>query len=169
MFIYTTLTKAFTALNVRTGLKEWMITGTTNDFSFLVKGTWYQVQGTGNFAPGTKYLVHLWILSLLTWYLICMTLSSLQVSISEGGWEHCLSAPPFKWAINTWLLRQFPMPLQLNIWGDKLRILPSHMPSILDYWGNKLPILPSHMPSILEATNCYYRPISHHYLRQWSW
>ena len=57
------LTKAFTALNVRTGLEEWMLAGTTNDFSYpteyLAKGTWYPVQGTGNFAPGTKYLVHL--------------------------------------------------------------------------------------------------------------
>ena len=40
------------------------------------------------FAPDT------WSLPFLTWYLICMTLSSLQVSINDGGWEHCRSAPP---------------------------------------------------------------------------
>ena len=123
----------------------------------MVPGTWYKVLGILNLVPN-KYL------ALLTWYLICMTLSSLQVSIKEGGWEHCLSAPPFTWGINTWYLRLPSHRHQYLIFeeikchrylpighyyliflGGKLWILPSHMPSILDSWGKNLLIALSHL------------------------
>ena len=62
----------------------------------MVLGSWYLTLSTWHLVLDTGYLaltLGTWNL-VPTWYLICMTLSSLQVSINEGGWEHCRSAPP---------------------------------------------------------------------------
>ena len=96
------------------------------------------------FAPDT------WSLPFLTWYLICMTLSSLQVSINDGGWEHWRSAPPFvlkcigKNQIGLldklyFSICQTVLILEHLINIDKLYLsyIPSHMPDCRDPAGGR--------------------------------